>query len=121
VALRSQIVDFVGLHLLDDADEAGRIGEVAVVQDEAAGFDMRVLIQMIDAIGVKERTAALDAVDFIAFIQQKFGQVSTVLTRDAGDERFFCHDCSVLFSNKKITNPPHGGYFRSRVYSPLLP
>jgi hypothetical protein len=36
VALRGEVVDFVGLHLLDDADQAGRVGQVAVVQDEAA-------------------------------------------------------------------------------------
>ena len=33
--LRGQIVDFVGLRFLDDADQIGRIGDVAVVQMEA--------------------------------------------------------------------------------------
>ena len=35
MALRGQVVDLVGLHLLDDADEVGRIRHVAVVQEEA--------------------------------------------------------------------------------------
>ena len=35
VALRRQVVDLVRLHLLDDPDQAGRIGQVAVMQDEA--------------------------------------------------------------------------------------
>ena len=35
VALRRQIVDLVRLHLLHDADQVGRIRQVAVVQEEA--------------------------------------------------------------------------------------
>ena len=35
MALRREVVDLVRLHLLDDADQVGRIGQVAVVQDEA--------------------------------------------------------------------------------------
>ena len=36
VALRGEVVDLVGLHLLDDAHQAGGIRQIAVVQDEAA-------------------------------------------------------------------------------------
>ncbi len=35
VALRVEVLDFVGLGLLNDADEAGAIGKVAAVQEEA--------------------------------------------------------------------------------------
>ena len=38
VALRGQVVDFVGLHLLHDVDQAARIRHVAVVQDQTALF-----------------------------------------------------------------------------------
>jgi len=58
VALRREVVDLVGLHLLDDAHEAGGISHVAVVQDEAAIADVRILVQVIDAIGVEQRRAA---------------------------------------------------------------
>ena len=33
VALGGQVVDLVGLHLLDDADQVGGVGQVAIVQD----------------------------------------------------------------------------------------
>ena len=89
VALRGEVVDLVGLHLLDDADQARRIGEVAVVQDEAAVLLVRILVQVVDAIGVEQRGAALDAVDFVALVQQEFGEVGAVLAGDAGDEGFF--------------------------------
>ena len=34
MALGGEVVDLVGLGLLDDADEVGRVGHVAIVQDE---------------------------------------------------------------------------------------
>jgi hypothetical protein len=47
---------------------------------------VRVLVQVVDAVGVEERGAALDAVDFVALAQQEFGKVGAVLAGDAGDE-----------------------------------
>ena len=85
VALRGEVVDLVGLHLLDDADQAARIGHVAVMQDEAAVRFVRVLVQVVDAVGVEQRRAALDAVDLVAFAEQKLGEVGAVLAGDAGD------------------------------------
>jgi len=57
-----------------------------VVQDEATPFFVRILIEMIDAVGVEQRGAALDAVDFVALAQQELGEVGAVLASDAGDE-----------------------------------
>src|SRR5579885_3016753 len=44
MALGGQIVDLVGLNLLDDPDEIGRVGEVAVMQQEIHPGLMRILI-----------------------------------------------------------------------------
>ena len=89
MALRREVVDLVGLHLLHDAREVRRIRQVTVVQDEVAVVDVRILVQVIDAIRVEGRGAALDAVDFVAFLQQEFRQIGAVLARDAGDEGYF--------------------------------
>ena len=35
MALRREVVDLVRLHLLDDADQVGGVGQVTVVQDTA--------------------------------------------------------------------------------------
>jgi hypothetical protein len=43
------------LYLLDDADQAGRVGEVAVMEDEAAILFVRILVQVVDAVGVEQR------------------------------------------------------------------
>ena len=38
MALRSEIVDLVGLRLLQDSDQVRRIGEIAMVEEEAHVF-----------------------------------------------------------------------------------
>lgn len=53
MALRAEVVDLIRLHLLHNMDEARRIRQIAVMKDEVAMMDMRVFIQVIDAIGVE--------------------------------------------------------------------
>ena len=70
-----------------DPDQVAAVGHVAVVQDEVPGLDMRILVQVIDARGVEARRAALDAVDFVALLEQQLGQVGAVLAGHARDQR----------------------------------
>ena len=103
MALRGQVVDLIRLHLLDDADQTAGIGHVAVVQDEMAILLVRILIEMIDAIGIKKRGTALDTMDLITFFQEKLGQISPILAGDAGNQCFFIHINS--FSYFLFTRP----------------
>ncbi len=48
-------------------------------------FNMRIFIKMIDTLGIEQRASALDAMHLIALLQQQFGQVCTVLTRNTRD------------------------------------
>jgi hypothetical protein len=89
VALRAEVVDLVGLGFLDDAHQVAGVGQVAVVQPEAGVFDVWVLVDVVDALGVEQAGAALDAVHDVAFFKQEFGQVAAVLAGDAGDEGDF--------------------------------
>ena len=89
VALGAEVVDFVGLDLLNDADEVAGVGEIAVVQLEPSLGDMGILINVVDALGVERGGAPLDAVDNVAFFEQEFGEVGAILTGDAGDEGDF--------------------------------
>ena len=50
---------------------------------------VRVLVEVVDAVGVEEGRAALDAVDDVALVQQELGEVGAVLAGDAGDEGDF--------------------------------
>lgn len=47
---------------------------------------------MVDAVGVEQRTTALDTVDGIPFGQQEFGQIGAVLAGDTSDEGGLIHD-----------------------------
>jgi hypothetical protein len=69
VRLRGQIVDFVWLDLLDDADEAGRIRHVSIVQEETLVIVMRILVDVVDTISVEAGGAALDAMNFVALLE----------------------------------------------------
>ena len=48
VALGRQVVDFVGLRFLDDADQVGGVGDVAVMQEEPGVAFVRVDVQVVD-------------------------------------------------------------------------
>jgi len=74
---------------LDDADQIGRIGQIAVVQDEAPALLMRIAVQMVDAIRIERRGAAFDAVHRVTLFEQQLGQIGTVLSGDTGDQGNF--------------------------------
>jgi hypothetical protein len=52
MALGTEVVDLIGLHLLDDPDQVAAVGEVAVVQGEARIALVGVLVEVIDPGGV---------------------------------------------------------------------
>ena len=84
MALCGQIVDLVGLDLAHQTDQAGGIGQVAVVQGDSILLD-----QVVDTSGVGDGSAADNAVDLIALLQQKLCQIRAVLTSDASNQCFF--------------------------------
>jgi len=59
------------------------------VHEEADMLFVEILVEVINPGGVKGRGAPLDAVDFVAFAEEKLGQVGTVLTGNPGDQGFF--------------------------------
>ena len=68
VALCGEIIDLRRLHFLNDADEIGGVGQVAVMQEKPRIRQMRVAIKMIDALGVEGRGSSFDAMDLVAFV-----------------------------------------------------
>jgi len=86
VGLGGEVVDLVGLHLLHDVDEREGVGHVAVVQDEMARGQVRVLVDVVNARGVEQGGAALDAVDLITFGKQKCGEAFPVLPGNSRDQ-----------------------------------
>ncbi len=72
VALGAEIVDFIGLGFLHDACKVTAVSKVAVVQLEADVVNMRVLVNVVNPLSVKQASPALDTVYYIAFFQEKF-------------------------------------------------
>jgi hypothetical protein len=48
---------------------------------------MRILIEMIDPIGIKQRRAALDPMNDVALSEQQFRKISSILSRYPGNQR----------------------------------
>ncbi len=60
MALRRQVVDFVGLRFLHDADQIGRVRQIPIVEDQLRTMDMGILVNVLNATRVEGRRAPLD-------------------------------------------------------------
>ena len=75
MALCAQVVDFIRLGFLHDAYQVTGVTQVAIVQFEAGILYVLVLIDVVYALGIETRGAALDAVYGVALFKQEFGEV----------------------------------------------
>ena len=89
MALSPEVVDLIRLHLLNNPDQVGAVGEVAVMENQSRIIFMRVLIKMIDSAGVEAARAPLDPMHLVALLKQQLRQVTAVLPCDAGDQGGF--------------------------------
>ena len=89
MGLRRKVVDLVRLHLLHDVQQRRRICHIAVVQNEALMRLVRILIDMVNTPGIKQRGAPFDPVYLVSLTQQKLRQIRPILPRDACDQRLF--------------------------------
>jgi hypothetical protein len=89
--LSRQIVNFVGPGLADYSAKSGRIAKVAVVQLQAFGARVKAFAKMVYPTGRKARSAAHDAVNFVALAQKKFSEVGAILSGDSGYQSAFSH------------------------------
>ena len=89
MALGGKVVDLRGAHVGDDADDGHGVAEVGVVEVEVGAA-----LEVGDALAVIDGGAADDAMDVIAFVEEEFGEVGTVLAGHARDEG------NVLFAHK---------------------
>src|SRR5258708_14563010 len=109
MALRGEVIDLVRLRFLYYMYQGARIRQVSVMQNEIAIGYMRILIEMVDPVGIEQRGTALDAMDDVAFAQQKLREVGAVLAGDTGDQCNFGHH-----SETGIRSVYSGGSLRDR-------
>jgi hypothetical protein len=55
------------------------------MQFEFGVINMRILVEMVDTVGVKQGRTTLDTMYGVAFFQQQLSQIGTVLAGNAGD------------------------------------
>ena len=70
MALRPEIVNFVGLQLVEQLGQMNRVRKIAVVQKEPHSIDVRILIKVIDAGRVEGAGPADNPVDLVALGHQ---------------------------------------------------
>jgi len=88
VALRAEVVDLVGLEVVDEVGHLARVGEVAVMEEHPGAGDVGVDVDVVDPAGVEGGRAPDDAVDLVSFGEEELGEVRAILAGDAGDQRF---------------------------------
>ncbi len=93
MALCGQVVDFVRLHVLHDADQVGRISQVTVMQVEAPVIDVGILVDILDPASIETGRAPLKAVHLIAIFQQQVCQIGPVLPGYPGNQ------CALAFAS----------------------
>ena len=68
--LSAEIVDLVGLYLGDYPGQVGTVCQVSVMQFEALVIGVRVLIDVVNSLGVEQGRPSFDAVNFVALFEQ---------------------------------------------------
>ena len=71
MALGAEVVDLIRLHLLDDPDQVGAVGEISVVENQSRVTFMRILVEVIDSARVETASAAFDAMHHVTLFQQQ--------------------------------------------------
>ncbi len=94
MTLRRKIVDFVGTDLLNQADQVGCVGDVAMVQEKANSRLMGIPIQMVDSRGIEKGCSPFYAMDDISLFEQELGQVRAILAGHSSDQCSFVHQTS---------------------------
>ena len=65
MALGTEVINLIRLHLLDDPNQIGAVGEIAVVEHQPRITLMRILIQVINSCGVETARTPFDAMHLI--------------------------------------------------------
>lgn len=85
-ALRREVIDFRSARLLQHADAGGKIGQIVFDQVQVR---MLVNAKLFDAPEIDRTGSPESAIDFVAFIKQKLGQICSILAGNASDQCCF--------------------------------
>jgi hypothetical protein len=89
MALTGEVIDFGGSEFDKQSPDGGDVVEIRVVKKQPLVVDFRVTGEVIDAASCRLAAATNQAMNRMAFVEQKFGEIRTVLASDTGDEGGF--------------------------------
>ena len=95
MTLSCEVIDLIGLDLLDDTDERAGVGHISIVEVQSSTM-LHVAypffeIDMLNATSVEGGGAANDPMDFVALLDEKFGEEGAILPRYPSDECNLIH------------------------------
>jgi hypothetical protein len=83
MALGTQVVDLGRLNIVNEICHLSGDREISIMEMKPDLWRMRVMVDMINAVGVKSAGTADKPVDLIAFVQKKLSQVAAILACNA--------------------------------------
>ena len=89
VALRREVVDFIWYNFGHQMVETEAVGHVPIVQVDFVFGRVLNPVQVFDPAPVETAGPPNQSVNLVTLFQKKLRKVGTILTGDAGDERFF--------------------------------
>lgn len=87
VTLAGQMIDLGRLHLPKNSPQRRRVRQIAIMKKEGRVVNLRIVSQMLDARSLQIARPADNPMDRVAFFQEQFGQIRSVLPGNAGDQR----------------------------------
>ena len=85
MALRSEVVYLVGVHLIQQRGQRTPVRQVGIVEEEASAGLVKVPIDVVEPVGVQAGGAALQAVDLVTLGKEELREVGAVLAGATGD------------------------------------
>ena len=96
-----QVVYLIRLNFLNQPYQVRAVGHVSEVHEKLGPVDMRIFIQVVNAVCVEHRGSSFQPVHCVTLFQQEFCEVSTVLTGDPRNQCHFAH-LSLFLSNQLL-------------------
>lgn len=81
---------------MNDARQVRSVGQIAIVKGELGIGLVRILVDVINALGIKGGGPALDSVNLVSLAEQEFSEIGAVLAGNAC-YRTFAAGGSILF------------------------
>src|SRR6266487_6481058 len=81
------MINFIRLQIVKQLHQIHGVAEVSEVEKHAYAIDVWIGIEVVYARGIECARAANDAVHLIALLKQEIGEITAILSGNAGNER----------------------------------